>query len=95
MNAIKISIIRTSKPFAGRIIGTNEKYGFELEFSREIERKSSKHHIITVSTPGVYRISEDATIGNRGISSGFIRLSEDGAVEEITKEQAIASLESK
>lgn len=87
---IEVSITRCTKPFVGLITGTDAKYGFSLDFVREIERKSSKHHIITVIEPGLYKTTEDVTIGNRGITSGYFQVTTEGDVIELTKEQVIS-----
>lgn len=85
---IEVSITRTTKPYVGRIVGLSERYGFDLEFCRGIKRHSSKHHTITVTEAGVYRTNDDVTIGSRGVTSGFFRVSEAGEVTEISKDEA-------
>jgi hypothetical protein len=86
---IKVDIGRTTKPYVGKIIGTSERYGFELKFL-SITRKSAKYAVAEITEPGFYRLPDDSTIGNRGIRKGFAKVSEDGTVTEVTKDEVVA-----
>ena len=87
MNAIQVSITRNAKPYIGLITGADEKYGFALDFLT-LKRHSAKYHTGEITKPGIYKLAPDSTVGSRGISNGYIAVAKDGAVAEITKEEA-------
>jgi hypothetical protein len=87
MIAIQVSITRNTKPYIGRITGPDAKYGFALDFLA-LKRHSAKYHTGEITAPGLYKLAQDATVGARGIDTGYITVTEDGTVTEITKEEA-------
>lgn len=87
MTAIPVSITRNTKPYIGRITGPDSKYGFALDFA-DLKRHSAKYHTGEITEAGTYKLSADATVGARGISTGYITVAADGTVTEITKEEA-------
>jgi len=44
-----------------------------------------------ITAPGIYKLAPDATVGARGISTGYITVTEDGTVTEITKKRPALS----
>jgi hypothetical protein len=87
MNTIQVSITRNTKPYIGRITGVDPKYVFALDFL-PLKRHSAKYHTGEITEAGAYKLPPDATVGTRGITTGYITVAEDGTVTEITKEEA-------
>jgi hypothetical protein len=98
-NEIKIEVVMsgTTKAYAGLITGTDAQYGFALEFL-DLTTKSRMLHSATITAPGDYKILPGATVRNEAHNSyrrndtGYLRVSEDGACAEITKDQAAAMI---
>ena len=85
---IEVSISRTTKPYAGEIVGTHSVYGHELAFL-PLDRWSAKLHKAIIVKPGQYKLSPGAVVASRRIDTGYIRVSEDGKVTEIAKNEVV------
>lgn len=85
VNEIKIEVsLKGPKSYVGKITGTDETYGFALEFAEKtnISRAYAK---ATITEPGCYRVPAETVISSRRIDSGYVRVNESGVVTEIAK----------
>lgn len=82
---INVSLSGT-KTYVGRITGSDPTYRYALAFVA-LTRKSATHHAATITEPGQYKLSTGAVVGTRRIDTGYITVSDDGAVTEIAAPQ--------
>lgn len=89
MNPLTVQITRTSKPYVLRITGLAPVYGHDGEWL-EIHTRGNVH-TAEITTPGDYKLNAagkgTAVVASRRIDTGYIRVSDDGTVTEITAAQ--------
>lgn len=78
------------KPWLARVVGACQQYGTENEFLKP-SKQISRTLAVWIVGPGVYKHDpRNATCDNTRRDTGYLHIDGDGAVREITKDEAIA-----
>jgi hypothetical protein len=90
MNPITVQITRTSKPYILCITGLHPVYGFSGDFLSVSGATSMRNYTAEISAEGFYKVparkdgGAQVVIGTRRIDTGYVHVSADGVVTEIT-----------
>lgn len=86
--------------WVAKIVGPNDKYGFERQFVRKTKNLSGSGRSGTIqfelAEPGIYEyrdVQHPAGVASIGsLDSGFIELLSDGTTRELSRDEAKAAI---
>ena len=93
MNPITVQITRTTKPYVLRIEGLHPTYGFSGDFNAISGATSMRNSTAEIIAEGYYKVparkdgGAQVVIGTRRIDTGYVHVSADGVVTEITADK--------
>lgn len=95
MNPVTVQISRTSKPYVLRITGLHPTYGFSGDFLDISGAGSMRVNEAAITAEGYYKVparkdgGAQVVIGSRRIDTGYIHVSSEGVVAEITADKVV------